>query len=92
MAAKRIVADIATQEPGLAVSVDNLDGVCRRAAAAGLPIAFGPDAKPWDVRRFYVRDPFGRLVYILTHDRGSAPLLLRGQTLYIAAKSTGCDP
>ena len=33
-------------------------------------IEYGPADEPWGVRRFYVRDPFGRLINILMH--GSA--------------------
>ena len=36
--------------------------------AAGLQIEYGPAKEPWGVTRFYVRDPFGRLVNILAHD------------------------
>ncbi len=53
--------------PDLSVEVDDLDEVYQRAAAAGLAIEYGPTQEPWGVRRFYVRDPFGRLVNILTH-------------------------
>ncbi len=28
--------------------------------AAGFAIEYGPTDEPWGVRRFYVRDPFGR--------------------------------
>ena len=36
--------------------------------AAPLFLLFlGPVNEPWGVRRFYVRDPFGRLLNILTH-------------------------
>ena len=35
--------------------------------AEGLPIEYGPTREPWGVTRFYVRDPFGRLVNILAH-------------------------
>jgi len=34
---------------------------------AGFRIEYGPVTEPWRVRRFYVRDPFGRLVNILEH-------------------------
>ena len=34
---------------------------------AGIPIEYGPADEPWGVRRFYVRDPFGKLVNILSH-------------------------
>ena len=56
-----------TPVPDISVEVDDLDAVLRRVTAAGLPVEYGPAQEPWGVRRFYVRDPFGRLVNILTH-------------------------
>ena len=53
--------------PDISVEVDNLDEVYQRVAAAGLPIEYGPTQEPWGVMRFYVRDPFGRLVNVLAH-------------------------
>jgi catechol 2,3-dioxygenase-like lactoylglutathione lyase family enzyme len=57
-----------TPVPDLSVEVDDLDEALRRARALGLTIEYGPNSEPWGVRRFYVRDPFGRLVNILVHD------------------------
>jgi len=56
-----------TTVPDLSIEVDNLSDVHRRAQAAGLEIEYGPVAEPWGVTRFFVRDPFGRLVNILEH-------------------------
>ena len=53
--------------PDISIEVDDLDEALRRVAAAGLPIDYGPVAEPWGVRRFYLRDPFGRLVNIVAH-------------------------
>jgi catechol 2,3-dioxygenase-like lactoylglutathione lyase family enzyme len=53
--------------PDLSIEVDNLDEVHRRAVAGGFVIAYGPVTEPSGVRRFNVRDPFGRLVNILAH-------------------------
>ncbi len=53
--------------PDISIEVDDLDAVLRRAAAAGLSIEYGPTDEPWGVRRFYLRDPFGRLINILVH-------------------------
>lgn len=53
--------------PDLSIEVDDLDAVHRRVVDAGLAIEYGPAVEPWGVRRFYVRDPFGRLVNILAH-------------------------
>jgi catechol 2,3-dioxygenase-like lactoylglutathione lyase family enzyme len=56
-----------TPVPDLSIEVDNLEEVQRRAEEAGLTIEYGPADEPWGVRRFYLRDPFGRLINILSH-------------------------
>lgn len=56
-----------TPVPDLSIEVDDLDGVLVRVSKAGLPTEYGPAVEPWGVRRFFVRDPFGRLVNILVH-------------------------
>ena len=56
-----------TPVPDLSVEVDDFDAVLGRVRGARLPIEYGPVAEPWGVVRFYVRDPFGRLVNILAH-------------------------
>jgi catechol 2,3-dioxygenase-like lactoylglutathione lyase family enzyme len=56
-----------TPVPDLSIEVDDLDEVLRRVAAAGLAPEYGPASEPWGVRRFFIRDPFGRLVNILAH-------------------------
>jgi len=56
-----------TAVPDISIEVDDLDDVYRRARAAGFAVEYGPVTEPWGVRRFYVRDPFGRLVNILAH-------------------------
>jgi catechol 2,3-dioxygenase-like lactoylglutathione lyase family enzyme len=57
-----------TPVPDLSIEVDNLDEVHGRVLAAGLRIEYGPKTEAWGVRRFYVRDPFGRLLNILVHE------------------------
>ena len=56
-----------TAVPDLSIEVDDLLDVHRRMQEAGFEIEYGPVTEPWDVTRFYVRDPFGRLVNILAH-------------------------
>ncbi|WP_426436141.1 VOC family protein [Bradyrhizobium genosp. P] len=53
--------------PDLSIEVDDLDEALRRVTAARIAIEYGPANEPWGVRRFFVRDPFGRLVNILQH-------------------------
>ena len=57
-----------TPVPDISVEVDDLEEAKRRVLDAGLAIEYGPAKEEWGVRRFYVRDPFGRLVNILAHD------------------------
>ena len=56
-----------TEVPDLSVEVDDLEEAERRVKAAGLTIEYGPTTEPWGLRRFYVRNPLGRLVNILQH-------------------------
>ena len=56
-----------TAVPDLSIEVDDLEAALARMKAAGIAIEYGPADEPWGVRRFYVRDPFGKLVNILMH-------------------------
>ncbi|MEK7916892.1 VOC family protein [Burkholderia contaminans] len=56
-----------TPTPDLSIEVDDVDEALARVQAAGIPVAYGPVDEPWGVRRFYVRDPFGKLVNVLAH-------------------------
>ena len=56
-----------TRVPDLSIEVDDVDDAFERMKAAGFPIEYGPANEPWGVRRFYVRDPFGKLINVLAH-------------------------
>jgi catechol 2,3-dioxygenase-like lactoylglutathione lyase family enzyme len=56
-----------TPVPDLSIEVDDVEEVRRRVVARGLEIEYGPANESWGVRRFFVRDPYGRLVNILSH-------------------------
>ncbi len=53
--------------PDLSIEVDDVDAALSRMQKARLPIEYGPVDEPWGVRRFFVRDPFGKLINILQH-------------------------
>jgi len=53
--------------PDLSIEVDDLDEVLERLRQADISLEYGPAEEPWGVRRFFVRDPFGRLLNILAH-------------------------
>jgi catechol 2,3-dioxygenase-like lactoylglutathione lyase family enzyme len=53
--------------PDLSIEVDDLQAALARVKGANIPVEYGPVDEPWGVRRFFVRDPFGKLVNILAH-------------------------
>jgi uncharacterized glyoxalase superfamily protein PhnB len=57
-----------TLVPDLSVEVDDLEAALRRVMEAAIPVEYGPQSEPWGVRRFFVRDPFGKLINILQHE------------------------
>jgi catechol 2,3-dioxygenase-like lactoylglutathione lyase family enzyme len=57
-----------TPVPDISIEVDDLQEALRRVHAAGILVEYGPTREPWGVLRFYIRDPFGRLVNILVHE------------------------
>lgn len=61
-----------TPVPDLSVEVDDVDAALAAMRAGGFPIEYGPVDEPWDVRRFYVRDPSDKRVNVLAHI-GAAP-------------------
>ena len=57
-----------TAVPDMSIEVDNVEEALMRVRKAGIAIEYGPATEPWGVRRFYVRDPFGKLINILQHE------------------------
>lgn len=57
-----------TAVPAMSIEVDDVEEALMRVRKAGIPIEYGPATEPWGVRRFYVRDPFGKLINILQHE------------------------
>ena len=56
-----------TSTPDLSIEVENVDEMLEKVKAAGFSIEYGPTDEPWGVRLFYTRDPFGKLINILSH-------------------------
>ena len=57
-----------TPVPDLSIEVEDLAEALRAVEAAGIAIEYGPASEPWGVRRFFVRDPLGKLINILQHE------------------------
>ncbi|MFJ7627167.1 VOC family protein [Streptomyces sp. NPDC097595] len=53
--------------PDLSVEVADVDAVHAALVREGAEIVYGPHDEEWGVRRFFVRDPNGRVVNVLTH-------------------------
>ncbi|MFD7703586.1 VOC family protein [Streptomyces caelestis] len=53
--------------PDLSVEVEDVDAVYERVRASGAEIVREPRDEEWGVRRFFARDPNGRVVNVLTH-------------------------
>ena len=56
-----------TQVPDLSIEVDDVDAAYDRTRSTGFEIVYPLTDEPWGVRRFYTRDPYGKLVNILAH-------------------------
>ncbi|MCG7406935.1 VOC family protein [Paenibacillus sp. ACRRX] len=56
-----------TPVPDLSIEVDDVDTAFERMTAAGFSIEYGPANESWGVRRFYVRDPYDKLINIVAH-------------------------
>lgn len=57
-----------TPVPDLSIEVDDIEVALARFEEANVSIEYGPVSEPWGVRRFFVRDPFGKLVNVLQHE------------------------
>jgi catechol 2,3-dioxygenase-like lactoylglutathione lyase family enzyme len=56
-----------TPVPDISMEVDDINAVLSAMRQAEFEIVYGPADEPWGVRRFFVRDPAGKLVNILQH-------------------------
>ena len=53
--------------PDYSVGCDDVDDRHARAVGQGLEIVYPLTDEPWGVRRFFVRDPLGRLANVVEH-------------------------
>jgi predicted enzyme related to lactoylglutathione lyase len=58
-----------TAVPDLSIEVDNVDAVYRRANEIGCRVIYDLTDEPWGVRRFFIADPTGKVVNVLSHLR-----------------------
>lgn len=58
-----------TPVPDLSIEVDDVDDAYRRAKAMGCKFVYDLTDEPWHVRRFFIADPTGKVVNVLSHLR-----------------------
>lgn len=54
-------------QPDLSIEVDDIETIYASAGEQGLAIEYPLTTEPWGVTRFFVRDPNGKLINILSH-------------------------
>lgn len=52
----------------MSIEVDDIQAAFDGMKKSGFSIEYGIAVEPWGVRRFYVRDPFDKLINILSHE------------------------
>jgi catechol 2,3-dioxygenase-like lactoylglutathione lyase family enzyme len=60
-------ASPAGPNPQISIEVENVDAVHAKVTAAGLTPEYPLTDEPWGVRRFFIRDPNGVLINVLSH-------------------------
>ena len=53
--------------PDLSIEVDDVDEVHRRAREMGCKFVHDLTDEPWGVRRFFISDPTGKILNVLSH-------------------------
>jgi uncharacterized glyoxalase superfamily protein PhnB len=61
----RVIA--AEQQPNITIEVDDVDAVHARAVGLGLQVVYPLTDEPWGVRRFFVTDPSGVVINVMSH-------------------------
>lgn len=56
-----------THVPDISIEVSDVGSTYARAVEMGADIAYELTDEPWGVRRFYVQDPNGKLLNVLSH-------------------------
>jgi len=58
-----------TPAPDVSIEVEDVDATFQHACEQGVKIEYDLTDEPWGVRRFFLRDPAGKLVNVLSHAR-----------------------
>lgn len=61
--------DSAAVHPHISIEVADVDATHAEAVARGLQIVYPLTDEPWGVRRFFVTDPNGMVINVLSHTK-----------------------
>ncbi len=53
--------------PDISIEVDNVDALYAQAQEQEIEIIYPLTDEPWGVRRFFIRDPTGKIINVLGH-------------------------
>jgi predicted enzyme related to lactoylglutathione lyase len=53
--------------PDMTIEVDNIDALYAKVQALGHVLPYPLTEEPWSVRRFFLRDPAGKLINVMSH-------------------------
>lgn len=56
-----------TPVPDLSIEVDDVNETYRRAGKMGCKMVYEITDEPWGVRRFFIADPAGKILNVLSH-------------------------
>lgn len=56
-----------TPVPDLSIEVDDVDEIYRRARKMSCKMVYEITDEPWGVRRFFIADPAGKILNVLSH-------------------------
>jgi predicted enzyme related to lactoylglutathione lyase len=56
-------------QPNLTIEVDDVDAVYAKTVGLGLQVVYPLTDEPWGVRRFFVTDPNGVVINVMSHQK-----------------------
>lgn len=67
-----ITHDPSGLHPDISIEVDDVNEAFLRMTARQYEVVYEPHDEPWGVRRFFVREPSGRIINVMMHKDGSS--------------------
>jgi len=64
-----LLGETGTPHPNISIEVADVGAVHAEAIARGLQIVYPLTDEPWGVRRFFVTDPNGAIINVMSHSK-----------------------